>query len=127
MDQLSCLCVRAPYAGQIVDGLKTEEYRSRPTKIRGRVGIVQSKTGTIIGEVTITGCKDISGGDGEEFAWQLADGRRYKKPIPYQHPNGAVVWVKVSMPPPPSREFAAPHGGTPGTANNPDDYKHLKR
>ena len=27
------------------------------------------------------------------FAWVLARPRRFKKPIPYTHPNGAVVWV----------------------------------
>ena len=56
---MKCLFVRAPFAGWIVDGVKTVEYRTRPTNIRGKIGIVQSKSGTVIGVAEITGCRVV--------------------------------------------------------------------
>lgn len=87
-----CLCVKSPYAGRIVDGKKTEEYRSTATRIRGKIGIIESGTGTIIGEAELFDCTKI---DDWEFVWHLRNAKRYKKPRPYVHPFGAVIWVKV--------------------------------
>jgi hypothetical protein len=28
------------------------------------------------------------------YAWWFSEAFRYKKPIPYKHPQGAVIWVK---------------------------------
>ena len=87
-----CLCVRAPYAGRIVDGKKTEEYRSTATRIRGRIGIIESGSGTVIGDAELYDCTKT----GEwEYVWHLRNARRYRKPRPYVHPFGAVIWVKV--------------------------------
>lgn len=91
---LRCLCVRPPAAGEIVDGEKKEEYRSRPTNIRERIGIIESGSGTIIGEVDLVGCIED---DFDFFIWKLKHPVRYKKPRPYKHPNGAVVWVRVPV------------------------------
>ncbi len=90
-----CLCVRSPYAGQIVDGEKPIEYRSTNTRIRGMIGIIESKSGTIIGEAELY---DSAYNRREDrFYWHLRKARRYKKPVPYDHPNGAVIWVKLPM------------------------------
>ena len=88
-----CLCVKPPYARQIVTGEKIEEYRSRPTRIRGRVGIIEAGTGTIIGDVELYDCTERD--DGWEYVWHLREARRYAVPVEYHHPAGAVVWVKV--------------------------------
>ena len=90
-----CLCVKAPWAEQIVSGTKKIEYRSRLTARRGRIGIIQSGTGTVIGDVEITSAE--WGGDYAE--WHLRRPRKYKHPIPYNHPFGAVVWVRVPITP----------------------------
>ncbi len=29
------------------------------------------------------------------FAWILNNAKRFEKPIPYKHPSGAVIWVKL--------------------------------
>jgi hypothetical protein len=29
------------------------------------------------------------------FAWVFKKARRLNKPVPYKHPNGAVIWVKL--------------------------------
>jgi hypothetical protein len=31
----------------------------------------------------------------ETYAWVLANVERLKEPIPYKHPSGAVIWVKL--------------------------------
>ncbi|MFC1902702.1 hypothetical protein ACFLX4_01360 [Chloroflexota bacterium] len=32
---------------------------------------------------------------GKIFAWLLDDARIFNPPIPYKHPRGAVVWVRL--------------------------------
>ena len=76
---MKCLFVRPPFAGWIVDGVKTIEYRSKASNIRGRVGIIQSMSGTVIGDVEIVGCnwnEKI-----QCYEWSLANARRYKRPL----------------------------------------------
>jgi hypothetical protein len=29
------------------------------------------------------------------FAWVLANARRFRVPVPYEHPSGAVIWVQL--------------------------------
>ena len=93
---MKCLFVRAPFAGWIVDGVKEIEYRTQGTNIRGKIGIIQSKSGTVIGSVEITGCKWNE--KLEHFEWKLANGVRFAKPQPFQQKNGAVVWINVEVP-----------------------------
>ncbi len=88
-----CLCVRPPYARAIVTGAKIEEYRSRPTRIRGRVGIIECGSGAIIGDAVLYDCTERDGG--WEYVWHLRGARCYAAPVAYRHPLGAVVWVKV--------------------------------
>ena len=91
---MRALIVKSPYAGQIVTGLKTIEYRSRRTHIRGRIGIVAAGTGTIIGEVDLIGCE----GPDEYglYHWLLANPVGYKIPKHYHHPSGAQIWILIS-------------------------------
>jgi len=91
------LSIRQPYAEEILRGLKRKEYRSRTTKIRGRVLIYASlqpgdprrfaklgldpgdlPTGLVVGSVEIMGCKGTPG----EYEWYLANPRRIKQPLP---------------------------------------------
>ena len=87
-----CLCVKPPYAHRIVEGVKIEEYRTQSTRIRGRIGIIESGSGTIIGDAVLYDCTRRGDWD---FVWHLRDARRYAVPVSYKHPFGAVVWVKV--------------------------------
>ena len=94
---MKCLFVRPPFAGWIVDGAKTIEYRSKATNIRGRIGIIQSKSGTVIGDVEIVGCSWND--DLQFFEWSLANPKRYKMPMPFKGKSGAVVWIEVDYAP----------------------------
>jgi hypothetical protein len=87
------LIVFEPYATDIVTGKKPIEYRSRPTNIRERIGIISAGTKTIIGEVDLVDCEETA--LVSRYFWILKNPLRYRKPKPYKHPQGAQVWVKV--------------------------------
>ena len=85
------LSIRQPYAELILRGLKTAEYRSRPTRKRERVLIYASTqpgdeagfrqlgcapgelpTGVLVGSVRIAGCDRVAG----RYHWRLESPRR---------------------------------------------------
>jgi predicted transcriptional regulator len=116
---MKCLIIKQPWIELILSGKKTWEMRSRPTNIRGRIGLIEQGTGLIVGEVDIVDsfhaavefyCEkaksfcyhridtdDFDLLDKYEYAWVLDNVKRYEKPIPYKHPQGAVVWVNVEV------------------------------
>ena len=95
---MKCLFVKAPFAGYIVDEVKSIEYRTRWTHVRGRIGIIESGTGTVIGDAKLIGCWKDMKHDGT-FDWVLKDARRYMKPVPFKHKKGAVVWINLDIDP----------------------------
>ena len=94
---MKCLFVKAPFAGWIVDGVKTVEFRTRETYIRGRIGIIESGTGTVIGDVVLIGSpyQPALG----MYDWLLARPRRYAEPVPFEHKQGAIVWIDLEIDP----------------------------
>ena len=94
---MKCLFVRPPFAGWIADGVKRIEHRTKPTHMRGRIGIIQSRSGTVIGDVEITGCRYNE--ELDYYEWELANARRYAQPVPFRAKNGAVVWIDVEYQP----------------------------
>lgn len=106
------LIVRKEWSDKIFDEIdpKLWEMRSRPTKVRGTIGIIEAGSGMIVGSVEITNTfkvdnkpffsiyhkvKDLSLIDKWAYAWVLSNAKRFEKPIPYNHPKGAVIWVKI--------------------------------
>ena len=49
------LIVRQPWIDLILSGEKTWEMRSRPTNVRGRIGLIEQGTGLIVGECFLDG------------------------------------------------------------------------
>lgn len=109
------LIVRKPWIDLILSGDKCWEMRSKPTKIRGRIGLIEQGTGLIIGECDLDHSQilpldkleleayrcfhqvdDLSLLDKWRFPWELKNVKRYEQPIPYQHPKGAVIWVNLT-------------------------------
>tara|TARA_R110002096_G_scaffold92501_3_gene209109 strand:+ start:458 stop:682 length:225 start_codon:yes stop_codon:yes gene_type:complete len=39
--------------------------------------------------------KDLSLLKKWRYAWRLCNVKKYNKPIPYNHPKGAVIWVNL--------------------------------
>ncbi len=111
------LVVRAPWAGMLVRGDKTWEIRGAATHVRGPIAIAQGGTGLIVGTAVLSDClgpltldqyreawRQRGGGDHPEapspyplaFAWVMTHPSALRMPIPYSHPSGAVIWVKLS-------------------------------
>jgi hypothetical protein len=90
--------VHQPYADQILRGTKKYEYRSRPTRIRGRVYIYASLKsrphtaslirGRIVGTVEVIAC-EWSARD-RCYRWKLSHPKRIHPRIPKNHPQ--PVW-----------------------------------
>jgi ASCH domain. len=113
-----CLLVKDPHATSILTGRKFWEIRGSATKVRGRVGIAKSGTGMIFGSVEVFGSREVTLSDllhseslppdehemfarvGQVYkqphAWELRDAVVYDNPVPYRHPQGAVIWVTLN-------------------------------
>src|SRR5258706_2013982 len=98
-------CVRAafsvdqPYADQILRGTKRYEYRSIPTKTRGRVYVYATlkssvgfakalPRGQILGTVEVIACQWSS--NLRCYRWKLSRPRRIRPRLPQNHPQ--PVW-----------------------------------
>jgi ASCH domain len=109
------LLIRAPYVEWILDGIKTWEMRSRRTARRGRIGLIRSQSGLVVGEANLvrvegplthddllknaakmnTKRKEVVAPMEDTYAWVLEGARRYDTPIPYTHRSGAVIWARL--------------------------------
>jgi hypothetical protein len=106
------LIVAEPWIDKILSGEKVLEMRTRHTTIHGRIGLIRKGSGLIVGDVWLgysIKVKDpsvyqdghlIDYGQHPEYsryniAWPLSEVNKYYNPIPYNHPKGAVIWVKV--------------------------------
>lgn len=99
----------------ILSGEKTWEVRSTMTKVRGKILLIKSGTGKIYGSAELVDSFPISK---ELFTcsfhkhripidkfddisykiphvWVLTKVQCYSEPIPYTHPQGAVIWVNI--------------------------------
>lgn len=111
------LVVAKPWASLLVNGDKTWELRTTSTKVRGPIGIASKGTGTIIGAVSLVDAhgpftpEEISryrdlhrvpdsdtatySGPKGLYAWEMTGAMRFETPVPYRHPQGAVIWVRL--------------------------------
>ena len=105
-------CVGRQFAQLIISGAKKWEVRTRNTHLRGRVSIALSGSQKLLGEVTIVGSvrmtismienyemhriKNLEAVPQNVFwAWVLQHPCPYPVPIPYNHPKGAISWVRL--------------------------------
>ncbi len=106
--QNRAISIRQPHVEAILRGIKKIEYRSQPTRIRGRVYIYSSQksapqefyvdygiepgtlqTGMLLGTVEVVACIGVPG----DYEWHLANPERLSEPIkPRTHPQ--PVWFK---------------------------------
>ncbi len=109
------LIIKEPWIDYILDGLKTWEIRGSNTKIRGRIYLIKSGTGKIYGEVDLVDSIPIDlnlmqGNQNKHnltfeqwmnmkykkpHAWVLENPVKYLKPKPYEHKQGAIIWVNI--------------------------------
>jgi hypothetical protein len=113
------LPVPEPWVWLLIAGRKTWELNSLGTKVRGLVGLSPAGSGAIVGTAELT---DVHGpltvaelrhhydkhrmnkaaldesSDGRRlYAWEFQNARRFERPVPYQHPQHSVIWVKLSV------------------------------
>lgn len=109
------LIIKEPWIDLILDGKKTWEIRGSSTHIRDPIALIRSKSGLVVGTANIIDCIPLHGPDEVEkilnnhdkhhvplggipydkpYAWLLDDAVRWEEPLPYKHPQGAVIWVK---------------------------------
>lgn len=109
------LIIKSPYIDSILEGKKVWELRGSNTKIRGRIALIKSGTKTIVGYadlVSSAGPCSLSLLEMSEqhhlvnpqqafdmykkvYAWHLTNVEKLDKPIPYKHPQGAIIWVNL--------------------------------
>lgn len=105
------LIIKKHWLDKILSGEKIWEMRSMNTNIRGHILLIQSGSGKILGEAHLHNCIEVDTTDKElkkyhcigdeellrkySYAWVLTNVVKFEKPIPYKHPQGAVIWVKI--------------------------------
>lgn len=109
---MKALIVKKEWLEKIFNDNKTWELRSRNTKIRGKIKLIESGSGTIIGECELVDSikitekdffdnlnkhkvNDVSVLKKWNYAWVIKNARKYDKAIKYNHPKGAVIWVNI--------------------------------
>ena len=113
------LVIDEPYISQILSGEKTWEMRSSRTGKRQVIGLIKKSTKHVFGTAELYACEGplsyeqlmettnkhgIPANKVEEgflskwnYAWKLRNVVEFDKPIPYDHPSGAVTWVKLEQ------------------------------
>lgn len=109
------LVVDEPWISLLLSGEKSWEMRSTHTSSRGRIALIRRGTGTVVGIADLVD----SIGPLDDIAWRAhqtrhlipmskqAETRRWDhawvlecvrplvEPVPYVHPDGAVIWVRL--------------------------------
>jgi len=111
---MRCLIIKKKWLNLILSGEKTLEIRGSDTHVRGKIGLIESGSGTIVGYADLlrTIKLDESIYESERvhhrvnksfrelpyfhpYAWVLGNVKRID-PVKYKHPQGAVIWVHVN-------------------------------
>ncbi len=116
MKTLSAIPIKTPYIDLILNGTKTWEIRSKFTKKIGSVALIRSASGTVVGTAQLSDVIELTApnaasnahrmGMSKEdaiscigcYAWVMTEVVKFKKPVPYKHPSGAVTWVTLDEP-----------------------------
>jgi hypothetical protein len=111
------LLIKSPWIEEILAGRKTWEIRGSNTRQRGPIALIRSTSGQVSGMARLANCLGPLSRDDllknidkhripkdqlmkgmpypKTFAWVLEDARPLETPVPYNHPQGAVIWVKL--------------------------------
>ena len=111
---MDALIIKKPWINLILNGAKVWELRGSKTHKRGKIELIQSQSGLVVGSCLIVDCFELTKEIyykginyhhvklnfydlpyKKTFAWVISDATRYEKPRKYFHPKGAVIWVKL--------------------------------
>ncbi|MGY3041383.1 hypothetical protein ACVWWQ_003015 [Rhodanobacter sp. TND4EL1] len=110
------LIIDEPWIGKILRGEKVWEMRTTSTSIRGRIALIRKGSGQVVGYAELVdsigpldaiACRahrdkhgiPLSQDDALlrwNHAWVLENARPLIRPVAYDHPNGAVIWVNLA-------------------------------
>lgn len=111
------LIIKGKWLDKIFAKKKAWEIRNSPTNIRGRIFLIQSGSGMVVGECNIVDCIKLDKQLFEEgrkyhavedpfeklgykhpYAWviYISSVKKYVYPVSYKHPSGAVIWVDLT-------------------------------
>jgi len=107
------LIVRTEPLNLILKGAKVWEVRGARTHLRGQIALIEGGTGTVVGIAELvdvigplsasdvarnsrqTGYRVLPVSYRNHYAWVLRSAKRLSRAVPYAHPAGAVVWVRL--------------------------------
>lgn len=106
------LIIKRPFIDNILSGDKTWEIRGCKTNIRGKIELIQSGSGLVVGSCEIVDCLSLTQNEfvanrdkhlvqGDElpykntYAWVVKNAKKYEKARKYKHPCGAIIWVNL--------------------------------
>jgi hypothetical protein len=117
MNEIKGLIIDTPHIDNILSGKKTWEMRSTLAKRRGLVALIRKGSGKIIGVARLVdslgpfSTADMLANQSRHMisaerladpkvekwnnAWVMQDAKLFSHPVPYNHPNGAVIWVNL--------------------------------
>lgn len=112
---MDCLIIKKKFLDKILSGEKTWEIRGSKTTKRGTIGLIESGSGKVIGTAELVNCHGPFSPDELKvhnnktrienefnvkyekiYAWELSNVKPIT-PMPYKHPQGAIIWVKVQL------------------------------
>jgi hypothetical protein len=113
---MRALLIRHPWIDLILAEKKVWEIRGSRTSFRETIALIPSRSGTVIGVCDLIDCIGPLTADQfrknakkagmrpseaklgryrQPYAWVLEKPRTLKWPVPYRHPSGAVIWVRL--------------------------------
>ena len=115
---MKALIIDEPWIGLILAGRKTWEMRKTGCRYRGPIALIRKGSGQVVGTAEVADCRpplsDAAAytaaerfhcipsarqqqafADGWRTPWVLAEAHPLARPVPYAHPNGAVIWVNL--------------------------------
>jgi hypothetical protein len=114
---MKALVIKPVPMNKILNGSKSWEVRRGRCQIRGRIGLIESGSGTVVGIAELRDCvgpltRKLRIQNAQHigvtpktagqpwprglYAWVLKRRQRLTKPVQYKHPNGIVRWVPLS-------------------------------
>jgi len=118
--KLKGLIVREEPMSLILKGVKKWELRSKRCHIRGKIALITSGSGTVVGTAEVVDCigpltveqwnnnlrrMGMSREDrikskreiGDIYAWVIKSAKKLKKPVRYKHKPGVIKWHPVDV------------------------------
>lgn len=112
---MKALIIKQPWIDLILEGKKTIEVRGSKTNIRGKIALIESGTGHVIGtcqvddsiniaehgnisEIVMKSCVDekrLLEYYKKPNGWVLSNAKRLETPVKYKHPMGAIIWITL--------------------------------